>query len=34
MLRRSPQVFAAEPDSLTSVRGLMSSYFKRAWSRE
>jgi hypothetical protein len=34
MLRRSPQVFAAEPDSLTSVRGLMSSYFKRALSRE
>jgi hypothetical protein len=34
MLRRSPQVFAAEPDSLTSVRGLMASYFKRAWSRE
>jgi len=34
MLRRSPQVFAAEPDSLTSVRGLMVGYFKRAWSRE
>ena len=34
MLRRSPQVFAAEPDSLTSVRGLMSGYIKRAWSRE
>jgi hypothetical protein len=34
MLRRSPQVFAAEPDSLTSVRGLMASYFKRAWSRD
>jgi hypothetical protein len=34
MLRRSPQVFAAEPDSLTSVRGLMTGYFKRAWSRE
>jgi hypothetical protein len=33
MLRRSPQVFAAEPDSLTSVRGLMAGYFKRAWSR-
>jgi hypothetical protein len=33
MLRRSPQVFAAEPDSLTSVRGLMASYFKRAWSK-
>jgi hypothetical protein len=34
MLRRSPQVFAAEPDSLTSVRGLMASYFRRAWSRQ
>jgi hypothetical protein len=34
MLRRAPQVFAAEPDSMSSVRGLMSSYFKRAWSRE
>jgi len=34
MLRRSSQVFAAEPDSLTSVRGLMASYFRRAWSRE
>ncbi|MEO8309321.1 MAG: hypothetical protein ABI616_14900, partial [Pseudomonadota bacterium] len=34
MLRRSPQVFAAEPDSLTSVRGLMVGYFKRAWSQE
>lgn len=33
MLRRSPQVFAAEPDPLTSVRGLMVGYFKRAWSR-
>jgi hypothetical protein len=33
MLRRSPQVFAAGPDPLTSVRGLMSSYFKRAWSK-
>jgi hypothetical protein len=34
MLRRSSQVVAAEPDSLTSVRGLMVGYFKRAWSRE
>ena len=34
LLRRSPQVFAAEPDSLTNVRGLMTSYFNRAWSRE
>jgi hypothetical protein len=34
MLRRTPQVFAAEPDSLTSVRGLMVGYFKRAWSQQ
>jgi len=34
MLRRTPQVFAAGPDPLTSVRGLMSSYFKRAWSQK
>lgn len=32
MLRRSPQIHAAEPDSLTSVRGLMVGYFKKAWS--
>ena len=30
MLRRSPQVFAAEPDSLTSVRGLMVGYFRKS----
>lgn len=34
MLRRSPQVFAAQPDSLSSTRGLMHSYIKRAWSRD
>jgi hypothetical protein len=34
MLRRGPQVYTAEPDSLTSVRGLMANYFKRAWSRQ
>jgi len=34
MLRRTPQVFAAGPDPLTNVRGLMSSYFKRAWSQK
>ncbi|MGC4029378.1 MAG: HD domain-containing protein [Steroidobacteraceae bacterium] len=34
MLRRSPQVYAAEPDSLSSVRGLMVGYFKKAWSPE
>jgi len=34
LLRRSPRVFTAQPDPLTSVRGLMSNYLKRAWSRE
>jgi hypothetical protein len=34
MLRRTPQVFAAEPDSLSSVRGLMTGYFKKAWTPE
>jgi hypothetical protein len=33
MLRRTPRVYTAHPDPLTSVRGLMSSYLKRAWSR-
>jgi hypothetical protein len=34
MLRRTPQVFTTEPDSLTSVRGLMNGYFRKAWSSE
>jgi hypothetical protein len=34
MLRRTPNVYVAAPDTLTSVRGLMSNYFKRAWSQE
>jgi hypothetical protein len=34
MLRRTPQVFAQGPDPLTIVRGLMSSYFRRAWSEK
>lgn len=34
MLRRTPQVFAAGPDPISSVRGLMSGYFKRAWARK
>ena len=34
MLRRTPQVFAAGPDPISSVRGLMSNYFKRAWARK
>ena len=34
MLRRTPQVFTAGPDPINSVRGLMSSYFRQAWSRK
>jgi hypothetical protein len=34
MLRRTPQVFTASPDPLSNVRGLMSNYFKRAWSQK
>jgi hypothetical protein len=34
MLRRAPQVFTASPDPLSNVRGLMSNYFKRAWSQK
>lgn len=33
LLRRTPRVFTAQPDPLNSVRGLMSSYLKRAWLR-
>ena len=33
-LRRTPRVFTAQPDPLTSTRGLMSSYLKRAWTRQ
>ncbi|MEP7314374.1 MAG: HD domain-containing protein [Pseudomonadota bacterium] len=32
MLRRNPQVFAAQPDTLTNVRGLMVGYFKKVWT--
>ena len=32
LLRRNPQVFAAQPDTLNNVRGLMLGYFKKAWS--
>jgi len=34
LLRRTPRVFTAQPDPLTSTRGLMSSYLKRAWTRQ
>jgi hypothetical protein len=32
LLRRNPQVFAAQQDSMTNVRGLMVGYFKKVWS--
>ena len=32
LLRRNPQVFAAQPDTMGSVRGLMVGYFRKAWS--
>ena len=32
LLRRNPEVFAAQPDSMTQVRGLMVGYFKKVWS--
>nr|PZN65010.1 MAG: hypothetical protein DIU62_09130 [Pseudomonadota bacterium] len=34
MLRRTPKVYTAQPDPLNTVRGLMSSYLRRAWSRQ
>lgn len=34
LLRRSPQVFAAQPDSMARTRELMVGYFKKAWSAE
>lgn len=34
LLRRNPQVFAAQPDTMGSVRGLMVGYFKKAWTAE
>ncbi|HEV7633569.1 MAG TPA: HD domain-containing protein [Steroidobacteraceae bacterium] len=32
LLRRNPQVFAAQSDTLTNVRGLMVGYFKKVWT--
>lgn len=32
LLRRNPQVFAAQPDTMGNVRGLMVGYFKKAWT--
>lgn len=34
MLRRTPKVYTAQPDPLNNVRGLMSTYLRRAWSRQ
>ncbi|MFM1884897.1 MAG: hypothetical protein RL026_54 [Pseudomonadota bacterium] len=32
MLRRSPQVFVATPDSMNTVRGQMNDYLRKAWT--
>jgi len=34
MLRRNPPLYAANPNTLTDVRGQMLGYFKRAWLRD
>jgi hypothetical protein len=34
MLRRNPPLYAADPNTLADVRGLMLGYFKRAWLRD
>ena len=34
MLRRNPPLYAADPNALADVRGLMLGYFKRAWLRD
>ncbi len=34
LLRRQPPLHAAEPDTLSRVRGLMLGYFKKAWLQE
>jgi hypothetical protein len=34
LLRRQPPLHAAEPDTLSRVRGLMLGYFKKAWLEE
>ncbi|MEY4762813.1 MAG: hypothetical protein RLZZ200_2669 [Pseudomonadota bacterium] len=33
-LQRSPQLFAERPDTMRSVRGLMTRYFRKAWMVE
>jgi hypothetical protein len=32
LLRRNPPIFAALPDPMTTMRGLMLGYIKKAWS--
>jgi hypothetical protein len=34
LLRRQPPLHAADPDTLTRVRGLMVGYFRKAWLQE
>ena len=34
LLRRNPQVFAAQPDTMGNVRGLMVGYFRKAWAEK
>ena len=34
LLRRNPPLYAADPNTLNRVRGLMAGYFKRAWLQE
>lgn len=34
LLRRNPPLHAADPDTLTRVRGLMAGYFRKAWLQE
>jgi hypothetical protein len=30
-LQRSPMLFAERPDTLGTVRGMMTDYFRKAW---
>jgi hypothetical protein len=32
LLRRNPPIFAALPDPMTTMRGLMLGYIKKAWT--
>ena len=33
LLRRTPRVFAARPNTMGSVRSLVTDYINRSWSR-